>query len=547
MPENEKNNETLPTATDLVGQTIGDYVVLRRLGSGGMANVYLAEQTSLKRKVALKVMRDDLVGDPTYVSRFVREAQSAASLVQANIVQIYEVGHQGQLHFIAQEYVAGRNLRQHLARHGALEPIMAFNVLRQVGMALQKAAESGLIHRDIKPENIMITPNGEIKVTDFGLARFQSKNQKSDLTQIGIAMGTPLYMSPEQIEGRDVDHRSDLYSLGVTAYHMLAGKPPFEGDTPLAVALQHLNKQAEDMALIRPDVSSELCQVVHKLMAKKPEDRFQSASDFLRELRKIRIDDHEDWESLAQKLAESPVTVASLPAEGRLEVTRQLQAVIKGNQPSYWLSYKFLLPISLLALFSIVSGVALAFVQPIPEFVSPQQQTLRKQTVKEQFQVARWSGKPEDYRAVIEFFPPLGSNDYETLQYHNYAMKNLGIILLKEKGEKDLLEALKYFRVLSENEIHPPSQATGWAGLACVYDEMQVTIQGASGNEFDQFTGLIREQLEKLEENSPWNNPYFDLLDKYLQERVLHLIEKYNPSFHGSANTRFNRAISKIS
>ncbi|MEQ1906591.1 MAG: serine/threonine-protein kinase, partial [Pirellulaceae bacterium] len=296
MLENEKNNETLPTAMDLVGQMIGDYVVLRRLGSGGMANVYLAEQTSLKRKVALKVMRDELVGDPTYVSRFVREAQSAASLVQANIVQIYEVGHQGQLHFIAQEYVAGRNLRQHLARHGALEPIMAFNVLRQVGMALQKAAESGLIHRDIKPENIMITPNGEIKVTDFGLARFQNKNQKTDLTQIGIAMGTPLYMSPEQIEGRDVDHRSDLYSLGVTAYHMLAGKPPFEGDTPLAVALQHLNKQAEDMALIRPDVSSELCKVVHKLMAKKPEDRFQSASDFLRELRKIRIDDHEDWD-----------------------------------------------------------------------------------------------------------------------------------------------------------------------------------------------------------------------------------------------------------
>ncbi len=196
-----------------------------------MADVYLAEQVSLRRKIALKVLKKELARDQSYVERFRREAQSAAALVQANIVQIYEVGEIDGHNFIAQEYVPGRNLRQYLSRFGAVEPIMTMNVMRQVALALQKAGELNVIHRDIKPENILLSPGGEAKVADFGLARINNDAARQALTQIGITMGTPLYMSPEQIEGRSVDPRSDIYSLGITAYQMLAGKPPFRRES----------------------------------------------------------------------------------------------------------------------------------------------------------------------------------------------------------------------------------------------------------------------------------------------------------------------------
>ncbi|MEM9411984.1 MAG: protein kinase, partial [Planctomycetota bacterium] len=156
---------------DLTGKTIGGYTIIRRLGRGGMADVYLARQESLERNVALKVLKPDLARDTSYIERFKREAQSAAKLVQSNIVAVYEVGQIEGIHFIAQEYVVGRNLREYLARNGSAKPVMAINVLRQVTLALQKAEQNHIIHRDIKPENIMLSPNGEVKVADFGLAR----------------------------------------------------------------------------------------------------------------------------------------------------------------------------------------------------------------------------------------------------------------------------------------------------------------------------------------------------------------------------------------
>ena len=206
-------NPDLPepgVGNDLTGRTVADYRVLRRLGRGGMADVYLAQQVSLKRNVALKVLKPELARDSSYIQRFQREAQSAALLVQANIVQIYEVGEHEGLHYIAQEYVIGRNLREYIARNGAVKPVLAINVLRQSALALSKADQHNVIHRDIKPENIMLTPAGEVKVTDFGLARINNEEADNNLTQIGITMGTPLYMSPEQVEGQKIDIRSDI-------------------------------------------------------------------------------------------------------------------------------------------------------------------------------------------------------------------------------------------------------------------------------------------------------------------------------------------------
>ncbi len=271
---------------DWTGRELGDYRVLRRIGSGGMADVYLAEQQSLGRQVALKVLHAQLAGDASYVQRFSNEAKAAASLVHPNIVQIYEVGFDAQAHFIAQEYVPGKNLAQLLERQGALEPGLVLDILRQVVAALCKSHELGIIHRDIKPENILLSHSGEVKVADFGLARVLHSQDKT-LTQVGVTMGTPLYMSPEQIEGRPVDVRSDIYSLGATSYHLLTGDPPHRGDTALAIAVKHLQSTPEPLENVRQDLSSSLCRLVHTMLAKQPESRPTSPSELLVALRDL--------------------------------------------------------------------------------------------------------------------------------------------------------------------------------------------------------------------------------------------------------------------
>ena len=289
--------------SNLSGAVLGDFLLLRLLGRGGMAEVYLAEQQSLRRQVAFKILRRDLAEDPQYVQRFHQEARAAARLVQANIVQIYEVGKSDGLHYIAQEYVKGQNLKQYLHRHGAVDSLLAVNIMRQVASALVKAAENRVTHRDIKPENILLATNGEVKVADFGLARVVAEGQKNHLTQVGITMGTPLYMSPEQVEGKSVDPRSDLYSFGVTCYEMLAGRPPFEGETPLNVAVQHLKKEADPLNQIRPDVPAQLCEMIGTLMNKSPEERYESAAALLKDLRSVQVDEADErWLETLQQL-----------------------------------------------------------------------------------------------------------------------------------------------------------------------------------------------------------------------------------------------------
>ncbi len=318
---------------DLTGRELGDYRILRRLGAGGMAEVYLAEQRSLGRQVALKVLPRSLAGDGTYVERFINEARAAASLVHANIVQIYEVGQAHGVHFIAQEYVRGKNLGEVLKRQSALDPRVVLDVLRQVVAALCKAVEAGIVHRDLKPENILLAHSGEVKVADFGLARVQSVDAKT-LTEVGVTMGTPLYMSPEQIEGRPVDARSDVYSLGVTCYHLLAGVPPHTGDTALAIALQHLNAPPKPLENVRGDVPSGLARIVHRMIAKKPEQRFQSPGELLAELRKLAGEaatqgwgDGADHWSLAEWIA------AEQPSPAATELGRLMQADARLSRP----------------------------------------------------------------------------------------------------------------------------------------------------------------------------------------------------------------------
>jgi serine/threonine-protein kinase len=275
--------------TDLTGRTLGDFLILRRLGEGGMGEVYLAEQISLRRKVALKILNAGLAARSTALQRFQQEAMAVARATHANIVQVYAVGEADHLHYMALEYVEGRNLRQFLEKKGPPEVLLSLSIIRQVASALQRASELGIIHRDIKPENLLLTRKGEVKVADFGLSRcFADDVQPLNLTQTGVTMGTPLYMSPEQVEGKAVDPRTDIYSFGVTCYHLLAGQPPFRGQNAFEVAVQHVQGEAVPLGQIRPDLPAELCALVHKMMARKPEDRFQTGREIVREAGRLR-------------------------------------------------------------------------------------------------------------------------------------------------------------------------------------------------------------------------------------------------------------------
>lgn len=227
--------------SDLTDQKLGEFQLLRHLGSGGMADVYLAQQTSLQRYVAVKVMKTSVtsVSGEELLKRFQQEATMAAGLNHPNIVQVYTVGNDGPYHYIAQEYVQGSDLSTLVKEKGNLDLGSILSVMRQVVSALKASESRRIVHRDIKPENLLVTKKGEIKVADFGLAQLGDSEATSGGTK--KTMGTPLYMSPEQVSGRELDSRSDIYSFGVTCYQLLCGKPPFTGSNASEIAMQHVN------------------------------------------------------------------------------------------------------------------------------------------------------------------------------------------------------------------------------------------------------------------------------------------------------------------
>jgi serine/threonine-protein kinase len=317
---NDATHPEAPAPGDLSGSEFGDYRIIRRLGQGGMGAVYLADQVSLKRKVALKFLKPELAANPIALKRFRSEAEAVARLSHANIVQVYAVGEWGGRHFMALEYVDGRTLRELVVSKGPPEIPICLAIMRQVASALQKAGESGLVHRDIKPENILITRKVEVKVADFGLSRLFGEKADLNLTQTGMTLGTPLYMSPEQVRGESLDPRSDIYSFGVTCYYMLAGQPPFHGQTAIEVALKHCERDPPPLSSLRPDLPPELCGFVHRLMHKDPEQRPQSGHEILRELTQgfrplPNANPFEDLSLTATDLGKTRISVALASAE----------------------------------------------------------------------------------------------------------------------------------------------------------------------------------------------------------------------------------------
>lgn len=430
------------------GDRLGAYRVERKLGSGGMADVYFAVHQELDRPAALKVLRASLATDETHLQRFMQEARAAAALIHPNIVQVYDVGREDERRYIAQEYVAGSNLRDYLAVENALpestvplsihttpvddaiagresadgaashnpdQPATAshdrqldirevLSILLQVLAAVSKSASSGIVHRDIKPENIMLTTDGEAKVADFGLARVLLGDDPN-LTRAGTTLGTPMYMSPEQIQDGKVDIRSDLYSLGVTLYHMLAGQPPYTGESPLAIAMQHVQAKIPDVRELRDGLPESLAQLTSRLLAKQPGDRFADPAEVLQFLQVHRRSDLADfWPDQAVPLP----GVSAAGSRGPMRETLALQSILRKQRSAsarMWAGYAamFLLPIGLFFVgFSFASSPAL--LAELPE--APANMVEELEDAREQYKAAMFSEAPglEKWRAVGKYF-----------------------------------------------------------------------------------------------------------------------------------------------
>src|SRR6202162_6395968 len=261
----------------------GRYRILRKLGTGGMANVYLAEDEVLGRRVAIKILNDRHAGDDQFVDRFRREAKNAASLSHPNIVSIYDRGEAEGTYYIAMEYLDGRSLKELILTRGPAPLNVAIEYVRQILSALRFAHRHGIVHRDIKPHNVLVDGEGRVKVTDFGIARAGT----SQMTETGSIVGTAQYLSPEQARGGEVDQRSDLYSLGIVLYELLTRKTPFEGDTPVEIAMKHLSNAPKPPSKLRPDIPEELDMVVLRALAKNPDDRYQSADEMDADLERV--------------------------------------------------------------------------------------------------------------------------------------------------------------------------------------------------------------------------------------------------------------------
>lgn len=303
----------------MIGKVLdGRYELVEFVGKGGMALVYRAEDRRTGHSVAVKILRPEFNQDAEFLSRFEREATTASKMSHHNIVNLLDVGQDGDIRYLVMEYVRGRTLKEVIRQKGALPPAVAAQIGIRILSALQHAHKNGIIHRDIKPQNILVHSDGHIKVADFGIARVAGSNTISTEDSV---MGSVHYFSPEQARGESVTFASDLYSVGVVLYEMMTGQPPFDGETPVAVALQHISGKAKPMSEINPAVPPAMERVVEKAMEKRPEKRYQSALEMAQDLQRALQEPDGTW---LGRLPDKPIPSLVTPT-GRQKPIRSRQ------------------------------------------------------------------------------------------------------------------------------------------------------------------------------------------------------------------------------
>lgn len=304
------------TGPELLGSR---YQLRNQIARGGMTDVFLGHDTLLSRPVAIKRLFPEFATDPSFVERFRREATAAANLSHPNIVAVYDWGSAEGTYYIVMEYIEGHSLAELLRSGGPLAPERAAEIAMDVAEALGFAHSNGLIHRDVKPSNVLLSPDGQVKVTDFGIAIVAYGGAESNLTQTGAVMGTATYFSPEQAQGKSLDHRSDLYSLGIVLYEMLCGRPPFTGDTSVAIAYKHVQQAVPSPSSLGVVLPESLEAIAMKLLAKNPEERYPTAKDVIRDLRRYRQGRHQlsSGQRPAGVTPAGPAPPESVPEEPR--------------------------------------------------------------------------------------------------------------------------------------------------------------------------------------------------------------------------------------
>lgn len=315
-----------------MGETVlgNRYEIIKKIGDGGMAFVYKAKDILLNRVVAVKVLRPEFVDDDEFLGKFKREAEAVASLSHPNIVNVYDVGEDGKVHYIVMEYIDGQNLKEIIKNEGTLDEYTALDITKQIAMALSAAHKKGIIHRDIKPHNILISNEGRVvKVADFGIAKAVSN---STMTNIGSIIGSVHYFSPEQAKGKFVSNNADLYSLGIVLYEMIIGKVPFRGDSPISIALQHINDEIEFTSEEQINIPQSVRTIIKKLTEKSSVDRYQSAEEVIEDIEYIEKNIDLDFIKEYDNYVTKNIDIKDLNKQINIEKNRHDEEVVYDDE-----------------------------------------------------------------------------------------------------------------------------------------------------------------------------------------------------------------------